>query len=67
VLVYENDDGRTCVEYDKPSSLFGRLGNAYVTEVAAMLDRKLEQWVAKAIGDSRPPEGATMRAIQIKA
>jgi uncharacterized protein (DUF302 family) len=55
VLVYENDDGKTCVEYDKPSSLFGRLGNAKVTEVAAMLDRKLEQLVAKAIGESRPP------------
>ncbi len=37
------------VEYDKPSSLFGQFDNAKVTEVAAMLDRKLEQLVAKAI------------------
>ena len=49
VLLYENEEGKTCVEYDKPSSLFGQFGNAKVTEVATMLDRKLEQLVAKAI------------------
>ena len=49
VLLYENEQGKTCVEYDKPSSLFGQFGNAKVTEVAAMLDRKMEQLVAKAI------------------
>ena len=49
VLLYENEHGKTCVEYDTPSSLFGQFGNAKVTEVAAMLDRKLEQLVAKAI------------------
>jgi uncharacterized protein (DUF302 family) len=49
VLIYENEQGRTGIEYDKPSSLFGQFGNAKVTEVALMLDRKLEQLVAKAI------------------
>jgi uncharacterized protein (DUF302 family) len=49
VLVYEDERRKTCVEYDKPSSLFGQFGNAKVTEVAAMLDRKLEQLVADAI------------------
>jgi uncharacterized protein (DUF302 family) len=49
VLIYENEHGKTCVEYDKPSSLFGQFGNAKVTDVATMLDRKLEQLVAKAI------------------
>jgi uncharacterized protein (DUF302 family) len=49
VLIYENEEGKTSVEYDKPSSLFGQFGNAKVTEVAAMLDRKLEQLVARAI------------------
>jgi uncharacterized protein (DUF302 family) len=48
VLIYENERGQTCVEYDKPSSLFGQFGNPKVTEVAQMLDRKLEQLVAKA-------------------
>jgi len=49
VLIYEDEQGKTCVEYDKPSSLFGQFGNAKVTEVATMLDRKLEQLVSKAI------------------
>jgi uncharacterized protein (DUF302 family) len=49
VLIYQYQEGKTCVEYDKPSSLFGQFGNAKVTDVAAMLDRKLEQLVAKAI------------------
>jgi uncharacterized protein (DUF302 family) len=49
VLPYEDEEGKTCVEYDRPSSLFGQFGNADVTEVAAMLDRKLEQLVVEAI------------------
>jgi uncharacterized protein (DUF302 family) len=49
VLVYEDEGGKTCVEYDRPSSLFGQFGNASVTEVATMLDRKLERLVADAI------------------
>jgi len=49
VLIYEDAAGKTCLEYDKPSSLLGQFGNAKVTEIAAMLDRKLEQLVAKAI------------------
>jgi hypothetical protein len=45
-----NDGGVvTCVEYDKPSSLFGQFGNTNVTEAATMLDRKLEQLAAEAI------------------
>ena len=49
VLLYVDEAGKTCVEYDKPSSLFGQFGNAKVTVVATMLDRKLEQLVAEAI------------------
>jgi uncharacterized protein (DUF302 family) len=49
VLLYENEQGKTCVEYDKPSSLFEQFGNAKVTDVATMLDRKLERLVAQAI------------------
>jgi len=48
VLIYENENGKTCIEYDKPSSLFGQFGNAEVDAVAAMLDRKLEALVAGA-------------------
>jgi uncharacterized protein (DUF302 family) len=49
VLIYENDQGKTCVEYDRPSSLFGQFGNPKVTAVATMLDQKLEQLVATAV------------------
>ena len=49
VLIYENYEGKTCVEYDRPSSLFGQFGNAKVTDVATTLDRKLEQLVSEAV------------------
>jgi uncharacterized protein (DUF302 family) len=49
VLIYEDEQEKTSIEYDLPSSLFGQFGNASVMEVAIMLDRKLEQLVAKAI------------------
>jgi uncharacterized protein (DUF302 family) len=46
VLIYEEGEGRTCVEYDKPSSLFGQFGNDRITPTATMLDRKLEALVS---------------------
>jgi uncharacterized protein (DUF302 family) len=49
VLLYEDEEGKTCVEYDRPSAFFGQFANAKVTAVATMLDRKLEQLVARAI------------------
>ena len=48
VLIYENEAGKTCVEYDKPSSLFGQFGNDRISPTAAMLDKKLEALVAAA-------------------
>jgi uncharacterized protein (DUF302 family) len=48
VLIYENDEGKTCVEYDRPSSLFGQFRNAEVDAVAVGLDDKLEALVATA-------------------
>ena len=48
VLMYENDEGKTCVEYDKPSSLFGQFGNERISPTAAMLDEKLDVLVAGA-------------------
>jgi len=48
-LIYEDESGQVCVEYDKPSTLFGQFGNIKVTEVAEMLDRKLEELVSAAI------------------
>jgi uncharacterized protein (DUF302 family) len=49
VLLYEHEEGKTCVEYDKPSSLFGQFGDDHISPTAAMLDRKLEVLVAAAI------------------
>ena len=48
VLLYENENGNTCAEYDRPSSLFGQFGDGRITPTAAMLDGKLEALVAAA-------------------
>lgn len=48
VLLYEDEQGRTCVEYDKPSSLFGQFNDDRIASVAGMLDQKLEELVARA-------------------
>ena len=48
VLIYEDDKGKTCVEYDKPSSLFGQFGNDRIAPIGAMLDKKLEALAAEA-------------------
>jgi uncharacterized protein (DUF302 family) len=49
MLLYENEAGKTCVEYDKPSSLFGQLGNNQITPTATVLDQKMEALVAAAL------------------
>ena len=49
VLLYEDGRGRTCLEYDKPSSLFGQFNDDRIAPVASMLDRKLEDLVTTAI------------------
>lgn len=49
LLVYEIGEGKTCLEYDRPSSLFGQFHNDRITAVAEMLDRKLEELVAGAV------------------
>jgi uncharacterized protein (DUF302 family) len=48
VLIYE-EGGKTCLEYDRPSSLFGQFANEQVAPTAASLDRKMEELVAKAV------------------
>ena len=49
VLLYEDERGKTWLEYDKPSSLFGQFGDDRIAPTAAMLDRKLEALVAAAV------------------
>ena len=48
VLIYEADDGKTCIEYDWASSLFGQFGDERVDSMAASLDQKLEDLAATA-------------------
>jgi uncharacterized protein (DUF302 family) len=48
VLIYEDEEGKPCVEYDRPSSLFGQFENDRISPTAAMLDRKLEALVSSA-------------------
>lgn len=51
VLVYEQPDKVSFVEYDLPSSLFGQFGNAEVTRVGESLDTKFERLIRKADTD----------------
>jgi uncharacterized protein (DUF302 family) len=48
VLIYEDEDGKTGEEYDRPSSLFRQFGNDRISPTAAMLDKQLESLVAAA-------------------
>jgi uncharacterized protein (DUF302 family) len=49
VLIHEVEPGRTCVEYDRPSSLFGQFHKDAVDEVAKGLDRKLKALIEAAV------------------
>ena len=48
VLICDAQQGKTCVEYDLPSSLFGQFGDENVDRMAESLDRKLEALIASA-------------------
>jgi uncharacterized protein (DUF302 family) len=37
VLLYETNEGKVCVEYDRPSSLFGQFGDDRITQVASSM------------------------------
>lgn len=43
VVLYEPDDGGSCIEYDLPSSLFGQFGDDRVTQVGRGLDVALDR------------------------
>jgi uncharacterized protein (DUF302 family) len=48
VLVYEDTNSKTIVEYDLPSTLFGQFHNAKVDVVAKELNEKLSQLIKRA-------------------
>lgn len=50
VIIYEKDDGGSCIEYDLPSSLFGQFGDDRVVEVARGLDVALARALSVAAG-----------------
>ena len=50
VLIYEDERRNTCLEYDKPSSLFGQFDDDRIGSVGgSQLDQKLETLVATAV------------------
>ncbi len=51
IYVYVDKDNQTCVDYDLPSSLFGRFKSQQVDKVAKSLDQKLETLVTNALKD----------------
>jgi uncharacterized protein (DUF302 family) len=62
-LVYALDASTVCVEFDRPSSLFGQFGDQAVTEIGLSLDQKLTRAIEIAADplcqrsrDSSPPE-----------
>jgi len=50
IALFETQEGDVVFEYDKPSTLFGQIGDARITEVALFLDRELETALARAAG-----------------
>jgi uncharacterized protein (DUF302 family) len=48
VLVFESEPGRTVVEFDQPSTLFGQFGRNEVIDVGVEDDGKLERIIARA-------------------
>lgn len=51
IYVYVGEDNLTHVDYDLPSSIFGRFQSKQVVEVAKSLDEKLEKLVTTALKD----------------
>lgn len=46
VVLYENDQGGSTVEYDKPTTLFGQFGVPSIDEMAKSLDERLAKLLA---------------------
>jgi len=49
LIVFEDENGETHIEYDQPSSLFGQFNDDRITSVAEQLDRKMEELVRVAV------------------
>lgn len=51
IALFETDEGEVVFEYDRPSTLFGQIGDERITEVGLFLDRELEDVLLKAEGE----------------
>jgi len=49
LIVFEDENGETHIEYDQPSSLFGQFNDDRITSVAEQLVRKMEELVRVAV------------------
>ncbi|MDB5576343.1 MAG: hypothetical protein JWR80_1519 [Bradyrhizobium sp.] len=50
VALFEAENGDVVFEYDKPSTLFGQIGDERITEIGLYLDHELETALLKAAG-----------------
>jgi uncharacterized protein (DUF302 family) len=50
IILYENDRGIACFDYDRPSTQFGQFENEEITMVARALDSALERTLLEAAG-----------------
>lgn len=48
VLVYQAEDGRTYVDYEKPSDIFGQFSNEDIIKVGQVLDVKFKTLILAA-------------------
>jgi uncharacterized protein (DUF302 family) len=51
-VVYENDEGGTTLEYDKPSTLFGQFKRPEIDDVAAILDERMNTLLMSVAGST---------------
>ncbi len=49
IVLFENEDGLTVIEYDKPSSLFGQFGDESIAEIGRYLDTALASALNQAV------------------
>jgi uncharacterized protein (DUF302 family) len=55
VLLYETAEGRTRLEYDRPSSIFRQFRNLEIDAFSALLDLKMEALAAAVTRAARTP------------
>lgn len=51
-VIYENQEGGTTLEYDKPSTLFGQFGSPEIDNVAAILDERMDALLMRVAGSN---------------